>query len=255
MSETLTAPVPAPVEAASVAPVPAAPVEAPVVAQLTEAAPAPEAAPEPAPAPTTVLGEALKPAEAPVEPAPAEAPEAAPQVVEGQSEEPAPPPTFEPFTLPEGVTVAPEQLTDFTGLLGQFETESKADHAKMQALGQQLLDRHLAAVQRIQQAQLDAWESQKVAWKDAFMADPELGGPRAQTTVDSALQFIRTHGGTEAEQAEFAQLMNTSGLGNHPAMIRMLARAGRAMSEGRPLVASAPPKAPTSRTEKLYGSR
>ena len=86
------------------------------------------------------------------------------------------------------------------------------------------------------------------------MGDPEIGGNRWQTTVDSATNFIRTHGGTEAQQAEFHKIMDESGLGNHPAMIRILARAGAAMSEGRPLAAQAPAVA-LSKTQKLYGGR
>lgn len=248
MSETLTAPVAAPVEVAPVvAPAAVAPAPAPVSTPAAEAAPAPvEATPAPS---TTVLGDALKPA--PVEPTPAPAP-----IVEGQSAEPAPPPTFEPFTLPEGATLEPERIGDFTNLLGAFEGQTKADHAAVQALGQQLIDRHVSEVQRVvaevHKANVNAWDNLKTTWKDQFLSDPEIGGNRWQTTVDSATNFIRTHGGTEVEQAEFHHLMNESGLGNHRVMIRILARAGLAMSEGRPLAAQAPTMQ-LSKTQKLYG--
>jgi hypothetical protein len=158
--------------------------------------------------------------------------------------------------LPEGATVVPERIGEFTNLLGAFEANTKADHAAVQAFGQQLIDRHISEVQRavaeVHKANVTAWDAQKTAWKDQFTSDPELGGNRMQTTVDAAIGFIRTHGGTDAQQAEFQQLMNESGLGNHPVMIRLLAKAGAAMSEGRPLAAQAP-SAQKSKVSKLYG--
>ena len=233
----------------------AAPVEAAPVVAPAAAAAAPEVAVEAAPAPveTSILGDALtKPAvQAPVEVAPA-----AP-IAEGQSDKPAPPPSYEPFTLPEGATVDAERIGEFTSVLGKFESQTRADHASVQALGQQLMDRHVSEVQRVlqtvQEAGLAAQTAQKTAWRDQFISDPEIGGNRQQTTVNSAIEFVRTHGGTEEQQAEFRQLMNDTGLGNHPAMIRLLAKAGMAMSEGRPLAASQPSPSKPSKIQAMYG--
>ena len=178
-------------------------------------------------------------------------------IAEGQSDEPAPPPSYEPFTLPEGATVDAERIGDFTSLLGSFESQTKADHAAVQALGQQLMDRHVSEMQRVlqtvQEAGLAARTAQQTAWRDQFISDPEIGGNRQQTTVNSAIEFVRTHGGTEEQQAEFRQLMNETGIGNHPAMIRLLAKAGMAMSEGRPLAASQPSPSKPTRIQAMYG--
>lgn len=270
MSETITPVAAEPVVAPVAAPI-GAPESAPVAETLSNGgaaaspdggvAPASPPAAEPiaAPVPSTVLGDALKPAPvtpvAPVEAAPL-AP-AEPAKVEGQSDEPAPPPTYEPFTVPDGVTLQPERLGDFTSLLGEFEGQSKADHAAVQAFGQKLVERHVAEVQRtladVQKLNDAKWDRQKMAWHDEFMADPEIGGNRFQTSVDSAIQFIRTHGGSDEQQAEIRQLMNDSGIGNHPAMIRLLAKAGMAMSEGRPLAGRMPAAPPKSNTQKMYG--
>lgn len=261
MSETIAPPAAAPIAAPApvVAPV-AAPAPTPVVQPVVEAAPvvAPvEAAPAPvietpAPEPTTVMGDALKPA--PVEPTPV--PEAAP-IPEGQTADPAPPPVFDAFALPAGLTFKEGRIGEFTNLLGSFETETKADHAKVQALGQQLLDRHVAEMQgalaEAQRATAAERDARFTGWKDQFLQDPEIGGNRWQTTIDSAREFIRTHGGTEAQQAEFRAVMDETGVGNHPAFIRLLANAGVRMSEGRPLAGVLPASAPLTRTQKLYG--
>lgn len=213
-------------------------------------------------APETVLGEALT--EKVVEPAktedkPAEGSEAPVAENEGgQSDETAPPPKYEPFTLPEDIKLDDTKLGEFTSLLAELETSGKASHEAVQAFGQKAVEFYVNEakniVTNIQKVYQDAWDKQKVTWKEEFLADPEIGGNRFQTTVDSALTFIRTHGGTAEQQQEFRNLMETSGLGNHPTMIRILAKAGATMSEGAPLVATKPVSAPKSKVTTMYGS-
>lgn len=273
MSDEITPAVVAPVEFAPVAaPVvtPVAPVvvaETPVTPVVTETAPVVtppvEAVVEaPKAEPTSVLGDALKPAETPVPDAakPVETPKVEGQETntpEGQSEEPAPPPVYEPFTLPEGFEQDGEKLKTFTDILGSLELDTKADHAKLQEFGQKAIDLYTnevkSAVDNLNKYYETTWERQKNEWKESFLKDPEIGGNRFQTTVNSALSFIKTHGGTEEQQAEFRTLMNTSGLGNHPVMIRLLAKAGQAMSEGRPLAANKPVSPPKSKVTAMYG--
>ena len=265
------APVAAPVVSES-APAPVAPIVSETAPKALEPAEAKSADAPVAPAKSeTVLGTALeaKPAEQPKKPAadaapkPAEGekkPDGETKAPEGQSAEPAPPPAYETFKLPDGLTADAERLGQFTNLLGELETTTKAEHTAMQAFGQKLVDFHIAEVKAtadaIRKAQQTAWDKQKIDWKDEFVKDPEWGGNRMQTTVDQALQFIRTHGGSEAEQAQFRDLMEASGLGNHPLMIKMLARANRAMGEPRPLTAVRPIQLqPKSKVEAMYGRK
>lgn len=221
-------------------------------------------------APETVLAEALD--KAPVEPVkeetkPPVVEEVKPEEVkppeekaeEGKTDEPAPPPAYDAFNIPEGVTLDDSRVKEFTGILGEFEQNSKADHALVQEFGQKAVDFHIGelkrAVEDVNKYYQTSWEKQKTDWKDSFLKDPEIGGNRFQTTIDSALSFIRTHGGTDEQQKEFRNLMETSGLGNHPTMIRILANAGQAMSEGRPLSAQKPVTPIKSKTATLYGKQ
>lgn len=227
--------------------------EAPVV--IPAAVDVPEAA-----APSTVLGEALKAQDAPKEPV--EAPKTEEVKIEdkdgGQSAEPAPLPTYDAFILPDGVSMDNERMSDFTTALAEFERTSKADHAEVQKLGQDLVNKHVAmvqdAVQRLQEHNFTAFEKQKTEWKDAFVGDPEIGGNKQQTTVNAALEFIRTHGGTSEQQADFHNLMETTGVGNHPAMIRILSNAMDKMREGQPVPAKSPLPSVKNKIEKRYGS-
>lgn len=215
--------------------------------------------PEPAP---SMLGEALKE----VTPESAEAPKEgetppvaeAPKDEGGQSVEPAPPPKYDAFVLPEGVSLDETRVGEFTNILAALELEGKADHAKLQETGQKLVDLYIneqkAAVEKLSEYYTNAWEKQKTDWREATVKDPEFGGNRLQTTLDAASTFIRTHGGTKEQQAELRSLMDSSGLGNNIAVIRLFATAGKAMSEGRPLAAPKPVSSqPKSKVKAMYG--
>ena len=175
----------------------------------------------------------------------------------GQTEDPAPPPSFEPFVVPEGVQLDNDKVSEFTNILSELELNGKVDHALVQAFGQKMVDFHVnelkQTVENLNKLYQLNWQKTQNEWKESFLKDPELGGARANTTLDAANRFIRTHGGTLEQQKEFRELMNKSGLGNHPTMIRILANAARNLREGQPLQAPKPAPAPKSKTATLYG--
>lgn len=172
-----------------------------------------------------------------------------------KSDEPAPLPTYDAFIRPDGTQVENDEIIK---TLSQFETSTKADHAEVQKLGQSLIDLHHStlskAIEGAEKSRQETFEKQKNDWKDAFISDPEIGGNRQNTTVSAALEFIRTHGGTKEQQVEFHNVLESTGLGNHPAMIRMLANASRALQEGKPLPGTRPALAVTSKIAKRYGT-
>lgn len=207
----------------------------------------------------TLLGEPEKPK--PVEPTAPVVPEVKAEGQEnnegGQTEK-APPPTYEPWKLPDDVKLDDARVGEFTNLLSELELTGKADHATVQEFGQKAVDFHISEVKRVvedySKAIHTAWDKQKTDWKESFLKDPDIGGNRSQTTVDAARNFIRSHGGSQEQQTEFRTLMETSGLGNHPAMIRILASAYRDLAEGGSLAASRPVSAPKSKITTLYGN-
>jgi hypothetical protein len=240
-------------------------VDTPAVEQTpapAENTPAPESAE--APAEKSLLGadDAAPAAETPEEdknPDDAEKPAEGDKKEEAsQSVEPAPLPTYEPFTLPDGVQIDDKTLGEFTTELGEIERLTGADHAKMQEFGQKLVDRHTAVVnetlERLTEYYSNTWEKQKTDWKDAFENDPEIGGNRKDTTLKEALSAIRTYGGSAEQQQELRSLMNQTGVGNNPALIRLLAKAGAALAEGKPVPATSAGKGPTSKIQKRYGN-
>jgi len=194
------------------------------------------------------------PAAAPaVEPAPAAEP-AAPAPVEPAA--PVAIPTYE-FKVPEGIEAAPEQLAKLNELIGGFEIDAKVDHGKAQEFGQKALEFHVAELQRvaseIDQQGREAWNTMREDWRNTFKSDPEIGGNRQQTTLAACTRIIDQFGGNEAQRAELRTILSTTGAGDHPALIRLLANVGKALGEGRPIPAVTPrsPVVP-SRKERRY---
>ncbi len=190
---------------------------------------------------------------------PAEAEEEQKEQEDSKSDEPAPLPTYDEFKAPEGFTLDEALIGDFSKTLAEFEVSTKADHAEVQKFGQSLIERHVAEVKnsidRHNVALMDAFEQQKSAWRESFEKDSELGGNRRDTTLNAALEFIKTHGGNEEQQKEFRDLMEQTGVGNHPALIRLLAQAGRSkeFTEGKPLPATNPVPMVKNKIQKRYG--
>lgn len=150
----------------------------------------------------------------------------------GQSAEPAQLPTYEAFTFPENITLDASKLGEFTKDLGEFQNLTKADKAEVQKFGQKLVDRYVAeaqeTVQRLNEHYTNTWEKMKSDWKEAFEKDPEIGGNRKDTTINTIADGLAQYGGAEClppkdnpgAPSAFAKLMNETGVGNNPVLVR-----------------------------------
>lgn len=183
---------------------------------------------------------------------------------ESKPDEPAIAPTFNDFTLPDGTILPKEDIQGFTKLLGEFETSSKADHTEVQKLGQALLERHVSELNKAtEQLTAKLKEDSEVAhkaqikeWENTFKADPDIGGNRQDTTISAANEFIATHAGNAEQQKEFRAILDKSGLGSHPVMIRVLAKAmdsSSSLREGKPIPATMPAGV-KDKIQKRYGT-
>lgn len=260
MVEPVPVAAPAPVTAPVASPAASTPSPAPAPATpAVPVAPAVPAAPAATPAPAA---EPVKAVETPVvaaDPALAESllggdPEkkpldsqekisiAEPVVPEPAAAEP-PAPKYEPFTLPEGVTLNAPDLERFTEVLGK--------HRAPQELGQDAINLHLEELRkhedRIRKDQVNVFERMRTAGADAIRSDPELGGNRLQTTVTAANNVLKRFG-----TPEFAKKLRNSGMDNDIDMMRFVTGIANFMKEGKPVPATAPAPVPQSRQERLY---
>ena len=147
----------------------------------------------------------------------------------GEAEKPLEPVetrTYEPFTLPEGVTPDEQQLDAFR--------QVAASHNLDQTAAQGFLDLHVAAIQRAGEAmraeQQRIFAETRKGWVEEIKADPILGGAGHQTALMAAAR-MRDLLVPEAHRAEFADFMRVTGAGDHPALMRLFHTAARFYDE------------------------
>jgi len=158
---------------------------------------------------------------------PAEAPASAPQTGEQKSDSGQPQPAAKPateapkaaepvvyeFKAPEGIS--PEVMTAYTDIAKELKLPP--------ADAQKVLDKVVPVMQARQVAQFD---EAKTKWANETRADKEIGGDKLAANIALANKAIDKIG-TPALRT----LLEESGLGNHPEVIRFIARAGKAVSE------------------------
>jgi hypothetical protein len=74
--------------------------------------------------------------------------------------------------------------------------------------------------------ELNLSQAVRNGWSDSSKADKEFGGERLSENLSVAKKALDAFGTTELRS-----LLNESGLGNHPEVIRFMFRAGKAISE------------------------
>ncbi len=277
----VAAPASAPESAAPVAPAEAAP--AAPVARPEVAAPAPEAA---APAPTkefapslldeaakTPTAEPPKPDDASKDAKPADgqppaakepaAADAKPGDKSAEAKPAEPPAPIEyAFTLAnekgERVPIAadqidPERMGAFTGLLQEARVAPEA--------AQKMIDMHVAEVARAvdmrDQRQWDVFANTQKEWRDAVMADPELGGSRHATATRTVMSLIdafntrpdengkaRSAEAIAAERKDLLDVARITGVANNPTWLRLLHWAGDKFVREPQARPAPPPRAP-----------
>lgn len=181
---------------------------APAAPAGTETA-APQAA-APAAEATLLEGDA-SPAEQTADPAEKPAGEAA-------KPERAAPEKYE-IALPEGSAIDPEILGAFEGVARELQMP--------QAEAQKVVETLAPVIAaRVQQQQRDAIARVSDEWSTATKADPEIGGEKLAANLTVAKKALVAFG-----SPALSNLLNESRLGNHPEVIRLLAKAGAAISE------------------------
>ena len=79
--------------------------------------------------------------------------------------------------------------------------------------------RQVAEYQEISEKRYDEVKS----WKTEFQNDPEFGGANAKATISQAREVLESFG-TAEEVARLRKELERTGLGNHPILIKGLAK-------------------------------
>lgn len=146
----------------------------------------------------------------------------APEVTPAAAEPAAP--DYAGLKLAEGYTVE----NDGIARLVKVATENKVPLDRLQAH----IDQFIAADQKFLADENARHEAALKAWTDELKADKDIGGAKYDENMAHAKKWVETFGGPE-----LTKLLDETGLGSHPLLVRALVKAGREAAEA-PLVGS-----------------
>ena len=130
------------------------------------------------------------------------------------------PEAYTDFTLPEGIDMDVGTLDAFKGLAKELNIPQEA--------AQKLIDLQTTLVAKQADAYQQAVVAQGQKWAAEVKSDPELGGENYDKSVASAIKVIQSFG-----DPALTELLNDSGLGNHPALFKFCHRISAAISEDK----------------------
>lgn len=148
----------------------------------------------------------------------------------------APEGDYEAFTMPDGF----EPNAD---LVGKFSPLAK-EIGLSQAGAQKVVD----LFNEHQQAAYQQFSEQVENWGKETQADKEYGGAAYAENIAVAKEAIKEFG-----SPELINLLNTSGYGNHPELVRFAYRVGKAFGEAKTRGATSPGGEKKPAHEVLYG--
>ena len=122
------------------------------------------------------------------------------------------------FKAPEGAAAFDDSV------LEQFSEVARELNLPQEA-AQKVLDKMGPAIQA---RQAETIQAARNMWAESAKSDKEFGGEKLNENLAVAKKALDQFG-----SPELRALLNESGLGNHPEMIRVLYRAGKAISEDR----------------------
>lgn len=139
------------------------------------------------------------------------------------------------FKAPDGMELNPDQLGEFTALAKELKLPAEQ--------AQKIVD--LAT--KAEQARMEAHSKLITGWADEVKADKEIGGDKLQENLAVAKKAL------DLGPPELKGLLNESGLGNHPAVVKWAIAVGKALSEDKfvPAGQAAPAKGDVA--SRLYG--
>lgn len=158
-----------------------------------------------------------------------------PPAADTKATEPQVPESYE-LTMPEGVELDKAAADEFQAIAKELKLD--------QASAQKVADIGAKMAQRQTEAHTKLVES----WVENVKTDKEIGGDKLDQNLAVARKALETFG-----TPELKDVLNATGLGNHPEVIRAFLKAGKLISEDK-FVAGAPKGPETDIAKKLFPS-
>lgn len=128
------------------------------------------------------------------------------------------------FTMPDGVEMDSEMLAEFEPIAKELGLS--------QEKAQKLVDIQIKSLQKLQAAheiqQEEAFKEMTTQWATAAKADSEYGGAKFNENLSVAQKALK-----QFASEGLIEYLNSSGLGNHPEVIRTFVKVGKAISEDK----------------------
>jgi hypothetical protein len=119
---------------------------------------------------------------------------------------------------PDGVALDEAALTEFEPVARELNLSNEQ--------AQKIADLYSKQMAEQSNRQAEQWKQTTANWVGDIKADKEIGGQNFETSVRHAQAALNKFGSPELK----AQ-MDATGMGNHPELVRVFARIGKAMAE------------------------
>lgn len=170
-------------------------------------------------------------------------PEATPETTPEVKEEPAKeetPQAYTEFVLPEGVELD-------GGMMKAFQDLAKKGDLS-QELAQEFVDLQASGLKATQDKINQQITETNEVWKSEVLVMDDFKGERGLENIQSASDAFKKLGGDE-----FAEYLETTGLGNHPTMVKMGFEIHKLISEDTLVNGDASATGPKTLENALYG--
>lgn len=147
--------------------------------------------------------------------------------------------------------VVPEKydlkLSD-NSLLNEAALEKIAAYAKVQGLSQEDAQALVKSQEgEVASAMAVAVEKRKSQWLEQCKSDKDIGGEKLNENVTLAKDMLDKYG-----DENFRKELTDGGFGNHPGLVRMLVKIGRASANDKAIIPKTTPTAVRSAAEIMY---
>lgn len=137
------------------------------------------------------------------------------------------------FTKPDGTEYDKTIVDAYSEVAKELDLSNDA--------AQKILDKLTPAVHK---QQVDYMNKLRTDWADSSLSDKEFGGDKFNDSLVSAKKALSMFG-----SEELVKLLNETGLGSHPEMIRMFYRAGKSVSDDKDIVVGSSGDSKTAPTD------
>ena len=150
------------------------------------------------------------------------------------------PESYEAFTMPEGMEADEALIEGISPVLKELDLS--------QEKAQKLIDAYNTKIQADIKADQTASADMITGWKDELMNDAEFGGAKFQENAAIANKAIKEFG-----SPALVEMLQATGISNHPAMVKFAHKIGSLISEDGFHSGPADKGAKKSAAEVLYG--